>query len=708
MKTNAIQRTVTTEVGESSQFTISNNAKIFRILIDGLYADKIQSITREIWSNALDAHVQAGCADRPFDVSFPNVFDPTFRVRDYGVSLTHDQVMHMYTDLGNSTKEDTNDAVGKFGIGSKSPFAYTDNFTVTVVKDGEKRYYSAMIGANGVPAIHLMGREDTDEEPGVEVAFPVEKDDVGAFAKAAQRIAHGFDVKPNVVNTDNFKGWEELDVLAEGDGWKLLRGGIAGYQKRAYARMGPVLYPINANALPNLSYADTQLLGHTLIIDFAMGELEITASREELSYGRNDPTAMSISRRVKEVTETMVARVLESYAPCPTYWDACCKYADDIAAQTIPEGVRNIIKTKAEWRGERLSGILNVKSFRNATLSVLSGKELSRRTLKHSIDLYSKIVARDNTILVVGDETEEEIKRAPARLRHFLDKNHNVKQVIWLDVRDTRRNTTELCALFDLLDGIPIYHLADMELPRRSSSSGPRRPVMARVLNTRGYTESIALDAEDFEAGGIYFPMERMEAVVPARCSPPNMILHAMELLGFSETVIGAPKSMSKKFSGPQWRDFYEVAREFCKKFEFDPTADYMLRKAVGTVKQEGCLQFLFKYVARDQLSDRSAVHNAMELYERVQTMILPDFTNIRLLTERLGMLDAINEDADPDDIMVEYDLVMESLGEAYPLLEILSSAHVTDTGILLDKVTSYVIMCDTANESPTYTAIAA
>lgn len=206
MITAAHQTEVTVSVSETSKAKISNVSKIFRMLISGLYADKNQSITREIWSNALDAQVSAGRGDRPFEVTFPSVFDPTFRVRDFGISMSHYQVMNEYPDLGMSTKEDSNDVVGKFGIGSKSPFAYTDNFTVTVVLAGEKRFYSAMIGEDGVPAIHLMGTEVTEDEDGVEVAFPVAKEDVASFVAAAKRVSHGFDVKPIVTGDPNFRG----------------------------------------------------------------------------------------------------------------------------------------------------------------------------------------------------------------------------------------------------------------------------------------------------------------------------------------------------------------------------------------------------------------------------------------------------------------------------------------------------------------------
>ena len=137
MLTKQIARETSTHgILASTQFSIKANGKAFKVLIDGLYSDKIRAVVREIWSNAFDAHAMAGNTDKPFDCHLPTIFAPHFAVRDYGVGMSHDQIMRLYTTVFESSKEDTNDQVGKLGLGSKSPFAYTDTFTVTSYKIG--------------------------------------------------------------------------------------------------------------------------------------------------------------------------------------------------------------------------------------------------------------------------------------------------------------------------------------------------------------------------------------------------------------------------------------------------------------------------------------------------------------------------------------------------------------------------------------------
>ena len=68
------KREVEFNAGESQEFTISDNVKIFHMLISGLYENKIQSIMREVWSNAYDSHIEAGIADLALgEVTYPGV-----------------------------------------------------------------------------------------------------------------------------------------------------------------------------------------------------------------------------------------------------------------------------------------------------------------------------------------------------------------------------------------------------------------------------------------------------------------------------------------------------------------------------------------------------------------------------------------------------------------------------------------------------------
>lgn len=56
-------RTVETHssgITSSSGFNIAQTSKMFKILSDSLYSDKIMAVIREISTNAQDAHIESG------------------------------------------------------------------------------------------------------------------------------------------------------------------------------------------------------------------------------------------------------------------------------------------------------------------------------------------------------------------------------------------------------------------------------------------------------------------------------------------------------------------------------------------------------------------------------------------------------------------------------------------------------------------------
>ena len=275
---------VLSNVGEIGEFRIRNSAKAFSILSSGLYSNKIRAIIRELSCNAVDSHTAAGRSDWLFCVHLPTQLEPTFSIRDYGTGLTHEQVVNIYTTYFESTKTESNAFIGALGLGSKSPFSYTDNFTVTAIKDGMRGVYSAFINGEGVPSIALMHSEETTQAPGVEVKFAVQnRSDMYKFEEEATFVYTYFRLRPNVSGGDNFKfrdvEYEDKNVIP---GVHVLKQDR--YNRSSKAVMGNIAYPIEVpNAETSLGgYA--KFLGCGLELHFDIGDLDFQASREGLSY----------------------------------------------------------------------------------------------------------------------------------------------------------------------------------------------------------------------------------------------------------------------------------------------------------------------------------------------------------------------------------------------------------------------------------------
>ena len=272
---------ILSNVGEVGDFKIKASAKAFSILSSGLYANKIRAIIRELSCNAVDSHAAAGKSDTPFDVHLPNTLEPWFSIRDYGTGLSHEQVTQIYTTYFESTKTNSNEFIGALGLGSKSPFSYTDNFTVTAIQGGRKGIYSAFINGQGVPSIALMMTEDTAEPAGVEIKFSVnETYDFSKFRDEARQVYTYFKSKPVVSGykdfTFNLVDYESQNIVP---GVHAQRGG-----HNSKAIMGNIAYPIDIPNADKVLGNLRGLLSCALEMHFAIGELDFQASREGLSY----------------------------------------------------------------------------------------------------------------------------------------------------------------------------------------------------------------------------------------------------------------------------------------------------------------------------------------------------------------------------------------------------------------------------------------
>lgn len=707
MKTQTIDRDVAVQAGESHEFTIKANGKAFRALISTLYENKIQSIVREIWSNALDSHVDAGTPELPFSVSFPTVYNPVFIVRDYGISLNHEQVMRLYTTVFESTKEDSNDVTGKFGLGSKSPFAYTDTFSVVAVQDGMKRHYSAVIGSKGIPSIHFLGESETDEPRGIEVSFPIKNEDIRAFRRAAQRVSHGFAVKPEVLKHDadetEFEGWPELDVLLEGDDWKILNGNIEGYSRQAYAKMGPVLYPINVNAIENLPPEAYELLQTTILIEFDMGQLEMTPSREALSYGNDEPTVGSIRTKIIDIVTQMLAGYQARYDACGSYWDACCQYVTDMTADT-PAPIKKALAKAATWNGKPLVKELKLHTHKIGTdnyACLITGDKLHTKVIRFKDTNELTLVPHKDTLVFIEDIDND--KRAAARIKYEIEqRDPTPRNVIWIKghtsrVRAKRAPEVDLLEFFN---GAEFILVEDLDFPPKATYARNgvygKRPVAVRQMASHDGDFDIRLDMEsdDFQAGGYFVPLERNELVTPAGMMSPLNISQALMAAGViphDTPIYGAPKTLWKRFEESQWVNLYDFALEAFNRT--NPKASVSKHTMIEKVLANPTLRYLNTNTKLKEL-DEGPLLEALTYRKAIANLTPPDVRGYLLLARAVGKEEQLQEWKKFDDTELEYHLLC--IRESYPLIEMFQRQCEFERD-MVDKLHHYVQVCDKA-----------
>ena len=146
--------------------------------------------------------------DRPIIVTFRNNRNNyEFTVDDFGVGLDHNEVVDIISKYGKSTKRLSDTQLGLFGLGWKSPLAYTSSFTFITRKDGIERKYIMSEGEKE-NIIDLIDENSTDQGNGVKVIVPVNSYDASNFfKKIKEQLCYFesiyFDVNYNGNSIDN-------------------------------------------------------------------------------------------------------------------------------------------------------------------------------------------------------------------------------------------------------------------------------------------------------------------------------------------------------------------------------------------------------------------------------------------------------------------------------------------------------------------------
>lgn len=283
----------------TQSFGLEINAKAFDILVNKIYTDKIGAIVRELSANAYDSHIDAGLSDKPFDIHIPNAMEQYFYIRDYGTGISEEKMYDVYTKVFKSDKTNSNDFVGCMGLGSKTPFCYTDQFTIISYYNGMQYVYLAHKDARGIPSISAStdNGTPTTEPNGLKVSFAVkDRYDYESFKTKVQDLLRYYVVKPTILGQKvEFK----LDpVLFENDKFRIYPRNT-GYNHHFTTKvlMGNIPYKVPFSA---------SLDG--VVYKFPIGSIEIEASRESIEdvahnkalIGKLSSEASAILAKLKE------------------------------------------------------------------------------------------------------------------------------------------------------------------------------------------------------------------------------------------------------------------------------------------------------------------------------------------------------------------------------------------------------------------------
>lgn len=323
-------------------YSIAPSDMAFHALTTSLYKDRLRAPVREILSNAIDIQNRIG-NKQPIEIKLPTPLDSQFRIRDFGSGLSKEDMLRLYSSLFSSDKHLARaNEVGGFGVGAKSPFAYTDAFTVESFHNGTRTIYSAFMDGNRAPQLLELYQEITIEPNGLAVSYPIVKADEDALRKVVvQEIAicgHAVDcigLSEPVVVLENNPKFEKIANAWLGNDASLLSvlGGQGSRLAPGYARMGNVVYPLRMNdgavdlkaanaVLGFLTRGVREHYSHetaetprktwdTIIFELPIGSVRPAMSREELVIN-DDLTSAGLRQAHIELLSALYKQTLDS------------------------------------------------------------------------------------------------------------------------------------------------------------------------------------------------------------------------------------------------------------------------------------------------------------------------------------------------------------------------------------------------------------
>jgi len=621
LQTSANKGEVQGVLGETA-FGIGNGALLLEYLRSNIYKNPIQALTREITSNARDAHREVHAdpnnpttRETPIQITFPNEWCSDFQVQDWGPGISPDRMSDIYTQFGNSTKRNDNDETGGFGLGCKTPFAYGDSFTVTTVHEGIKYHYSAILDG-GAGKMVLMSQEETDEPSGTIVSVPVDQDDWDEFIEYTMLATALWNVKPVLRGRKPAPEYPNIETYFGGEGWVLANTqdirSIPGLDSGAYAVVDGIPYKIERYSMGDYDYSLYNAFTCSFHLYFEVGELDLAPSRDHLRYTKE--TKALILERIKKAKAELKAQIQEKIADAPSYYDAALAYRN-LKADTSSEvielagGVRwNDIPIKFEIN------ISDVGDWAKMTKYWLKFGEFKTKRTARTLHPFAE------NVLVLFNEDEKSVpRRGIEALLKDPSNKYEVVEVITCPKQPTSREYRSHISWkpdykveynLEVLDRFRVGKLSAFPMPKGRKGGGAGRRQAANG-NIMGYSfwknrngDICTNSVEVSNDGGVYIEADYKDRVYKTNdreVTTLDTLRYLEELVG--EDVVGFSKTRVKKLDS-SWRTLEEAVQEKVDEVLEDFTLDE-LRDA----RYSGEHDFMEKFRRLRRLADNLDVY---------------------------------------------------------------------------------------------------
>lgn len=564
---------------QTTGFSIEVNESMFQMLTSNVYNDTTLAVMREWSTNACDACIAAG-KEVKFDVHLPTLENSIFFVRDYGTGLPPEDIVGLFSNLGASTKRNSNAYNGTLGIGRMAGLAVADAFTVESFYNG-KHYSYAISMQNGVPVTMHLGDIDTTEPNGLKLSVSVDLNDIESFVARAPGLYKYFDYKPNLVSREELQESLELDVSEHiSDKWFIQ----SSSERHSYSNM--VVMAQVAYTIPYSREIDDKGFSG-LVVKAEPGAVTFNPGRESLSL--NKQTIEYLNQTFKDVAEEYVQAATTAFALCEndkdlmkTYFKVTSSAPRDVAMMIDAEPfASDLLKSMATsqryyYNNKSINYLACTEDFKAYTnnLLTLSRKE---RYYKNSKPMHSDNPAtaqeffRDDHVIV-------DVK---TKFRSALNEAFDGQSLVtWsratgADLDEAVAKAKE-CLEFLNIPYTLVSDLIDVNDSEDRPKSAPREGLYVSPISNGYVCKSQRMLDEEIESGTyLRVNLKNTTPIMSSEDKQFNTYIEAYNLLQqVSSVSLPEIKGVPKKYQSyvnelDNWIDFEEYIEEKMKETTF-------------------------------------------------------------------------------------------------------------------------------------------
>ena len=455
-------------------------------LLRNNYSNTRLAVVREISANAIDANKEAGVT-RPIEIKLPSTMNPTFAVRDFGGGLSQEDVFGLYSKYGKSTKRESNNYIGAFGIGKFAPLSYGDNFTCVSYHGGLKTSYNVFVNDDDDTKIAKLHEEPSNEPTGLSIEVAVAEGDISEFTEVVKKFFRFFpeDEMPKFIGQeDDFIPEVKTSLKSEKDNWFILENddsGYYGYDFSCHVIMGRVSYRLDRSAVNVSNFIQDEtskrIVGELLqernfYLRMPIGSVKLHHSREALEY--NKATQKELCKALFNASQEILEIAKLKLADSADLWDAKRNYA--VIINSLSHSMRRIFDNAFEWNGVKIEDShFSVEYGESDNLTITRSMRTEDKDARNGYKVVSnkqtKAFCQDHTLFVYQDLPSSHGNNL--RARTLFNEDENLKEIYFIFPQNQDG--------IDYMNNEWSFNLIDSKHIRKASEVEKEKPVYNRV-----------------------------------------------------------------------------------------------------------------------------------------------------------------------------------------------------------------------------------